>query len=258
VSRAVQQVELVPVDEQRQEPQALAVQPSGADMLTMIAGLAKDLDVEKLERLIGMQERILKHNAEQAFNQAFVRMQPEIPTIRERARTDKTSYAPLEDIVAVVRPILGRHGFTLSHRTEWPEKGGVKVIGILTHEQGHARQSEFVGQSDQSGSKNAIQALGSTVSYGKRYTTKDLLLIVTSEEDDDGQDSEKPKAGDAPAGYEDWQINMEAVADEGWPKLSQAFSKSSEEYRNRATRTDGRWWNKVKAKAEAAAKGSRR
>lgn len=244
------------------QPAEMVPAPAGGEVTLMFERLARDpnVDVDKLERLISMQERIMRHNAEAAFNQAFVKLQKDIPAIRESKAGDsgKWHYAPLEDIVNVVRPILSRHGFTLSHKTEFPDPKSVKVIGILTHEQGHARQSEFLSAADPSGSKNAIQALGSSVSYGKRYTVKDLLLIVTSEEDDDGASSERHKVGEAPAGYEDWQINMESVADEGWPKLSGAFSRSSEEYRNRATRTDGRWWNKVKAKAEAAAKAVRR
>lgn len=234
---------------------AEAVHPQGSDLVLMFERLAKDpaVDVEKLERLIAMQERILKFNAEAAFNADFVEMQPHIPVIEESRDGDsgKWHYAPLEDIVEVVRPILSRHGFTLTHKTEWPDAKTVKVVGILTHRQGHARYSEFQSLSDPSGSKNAIQALGSSVSYGKRYTTKDLLCIVTRKEDDDGTKSEKATAGDPPAGYDEWQLNMEAVADEGWPALSKAFGKSSPEYRNRATRTDNRWWNKCKAKAEA-------
>jgi hypothetical protein len=39
---------------------------------------------------------------------------------------------------------------------------------------------------DSSGGKNNIQGMGSSFSYGKRYTTTALLNIVTEGEDDDG------------------------------------------------------------------------
>jgi len=39
---------------------------------------------------------------------------------------------------------------------------------------------------DNSGSKNAVQAVGSSVSYGKRYVMAALLNITTRGEDDDG------------------------------------------------------------------------
>jgi len=39
---------------------------------------------------------------------------------------------------------------------------------------------------DTSGSKNGVQAVASSVSYGKRYTAGLLLNITTTGEDDDG------------------------------------------------------------------------
>ena len=96
------------------------------------------------KRSSSLQERILRHQAEQAFNVAFSALQSDIPTIIEKASTDKATYAPLEDIIEPVRPVLSRHGFSLSFRTEWPTEKSVKVIGILTHREGHARQSEFL------------------------------------------------------------------------------------------------------------------
>lgn len=217
-----------------------------------------DVDVTKLEKIIELQERILNHQAREAFNTAFAKMQGEIPTIVEKGRGDKgMTYARLEDIVAQVRPILQKHGFTLSHRTEWPDTKTVKVIGILTHERGHERASEFLSAADQSGSKNAIQALGSAVSYGRRYTTKDLLAIVTTDEDDDGASSEKHQAGPAPDGYDDFLDNMTACADEGWPRLSKAFGDARADYRKRLTTTDKDTWAKLRKKAEGVTKGGR-
>jgi hypothetical protein len=185
------------------------------------------VDVDKLERIIALQERILKHTAEAQFNADFSAMLPEIPTIIERAKTDKTKYAPLEDIVEPLRPILARYGFSLAFRTEWPDKATVKVIGILTHKAGHARTSEFMSGADQTGSKNGIQALGSTVSYGKRYTFKDLLCIVTRDEDDDGRKAGKPPQAPAPDGYDDWLMDLEATAVEGKDALEKAWKASS-------------------------------
>jgi hypothetical protein len=241
-------------------PTAMTSAPAAAaEAVSLFERLARDpsVDVEKLERLIGMQERILAHAAKSAFNTAFAAMQGDIPTIVEHGKTDKGTYARLEDIIDKVRPVLKRHGFTLSHRTEWPDAKTVKVIGILTHQEGHERTSEFLSSADQTGSKNAIQALGSAVSYGRRYTTKDLLAIVTTDEDDDGGKSEDFKKAEAPAGYDDWLLNMTACADEGWPKLSQAFGKSKPEYRGYATRQDKSKWEALKHKAEQVTKGAK-
>lgn len=217
------------VDMPESEPvDKLALRVEGP-MLPMIERLAAlpDFDVLKLEKLLDMQERIMDRNAEAAFNAAFVLMQSEIPTIIERAKTDKGKYAPREDIVDAVRPILKRHQFTLSFRTEFPDKQ-INVVGILTHVAGHARESTFLCEADTSGSKNAIQARGSAVEYGRRYTTTDLLNITTRGGDNDGRTAGRPEP---PAGFDAWWTDMVAVSDNGFAALEAAFKASKREFR---------------------------
>lgn len=235
------------------EVEMVPVRPAD-HVVTMFERLASDpnVDVEKLERLIAMQERILVHNARAAFNTAFASMQGEIPAIEEKGRTNNGTYARLEDIVERVRPILQKHGFTLSHRTEWPSDKTVKVIGILRHQQGHEVTSEFLSGGDSSGNKNAIQALGSAVSYGRRYTTKDLLNIVTRDEDDDGRKGEDYKAPDSPAGFDEWRESLIDVAAEGIARLTQVFNASKDEYKKHLLKHFAKDWAGLKNQAQKA------
>lgn len=226
-------MELLTVAEQADEAMAKT-----APAVSMFERLAMDptVSVEKLEKLIDMQERIMRLNAEAAYNAAFSVMQPEIPVIVERGRTDKGSFAELEDIVEVVRPILARHGFSLNHKTEWPEAGKVRIVAVLRHRGGHHDTSEFIGGADTSGSKNAIQALASTISYGRRYTTNDVLCIVTRGQDRDGA---LPKdAPTAPDGYSNWLDDLRAVASEGSKALSATWASSKESFRDYAQKHD--------------------
>ena len=229
-------------------------------LVSMFERLAKDptVDVEKLQRLIDLQERILKHNAEAAFNAAFSAMQGDIPEIDEKGRliNHKTgqlqsTYAKNEDIQRALRPILQQHGFALSFRTEWPESGQVRLIGILTHREGHSRESVFLAAADDSGNKNAIQALGSTVSYGHRYVTADLLNITSRAQDDDGQASTLgvKKASELPAGFEDWWADMVAVSDDGLVALTKAWNESRPELRAYLNATNRQGWEVIKGKA---------
>ena len=235
--------QLVPVDD---EPQPVARQTAD-DSMALFERLARDpgASVEKIERLMALWERGEARKAEAAFNGALALMLPEIPTIIERVKTDKTSYAPLEDIIEPLRPVLARFGFSLTFRTEWPGANVVKVVGILTHAQGHSRQSEFQSGADTSGSKNAIQALGSAVAYGKRYTTKDLLCIVTRE-DDDGERTGKPEP---PEGFDNWWLDMELQAEEGIAALSAAWSTSRKDYQRHTQAHFSKAWAVLKAKA---------
>ena len=229
-----------------------AVEPAettDAGLVGMLERLAANpaVDVAKLERLIAMQEQILDRNARAAFDAAFAAMQVEIPTIAEKGRTDKTTYALLEDIVEQVRPILHRHGFSLTHRTEFPAAKAVRVVGILTHAGGHKRESEFLAEADNTGSKNAIQALGSTNAYGRRYTTYDLLGITTRKADDDGQRGGRAAAEQAaPEGFEDWIADMEATAEEGTAKLQETWIASRKDFRGFTVKARRQEWDRIK------------
>lgn len=213
-----------------------------------------DVDVAKLEKLLDMQERILRHTAEAAFNAAFAEMQASLPEVAERGKTDRTHYATLEDIIQAVRPVLAAHGFALSHETEWPDDKHVRVIGILTHRAGHSRRSVFLAAADASGSKNAIQALGSSISYGRRYTTADLLNIATRKQDDDGEGSVRARQPEAPEGFDDWLADMEALADEGLPKLEEVWRGTKDDYRRYAVKFRRQEWERIKAKAGRVSK----
>lgn len=230
------------------------VGPASADLIQMIERLAAnpDVDVAKLEKLIAMKERVESRDAEAAFNESFLAMQLDIPEINEKGQIkDKfgnvqSRYALNEDIQKVLKPILKRHGFTLSFRTEWPAPTLVKVVGILTHQDGHTRTSEFQSAADTSGSKNGIQALGSAVSYGHRYTTIDLLNLTSRGRDDDGQGTDLAGKPDAPAGYDDWFEEMAATAQEGTSTLQTAFEQSPLEFRKYLTKTNPKGWAGLK------------
>lgn len=207
----------------------LAPTPDGS----MFERLLRDpgVDVEKLERFMAMQERFDANRAKAAFNAAFAQMLGQIPVIHEGGETNNGTYARLEDIIPVVRPILQEFGFALSHTTEWPDAKTVRVIGILMHRDGHERRSEFLSAADSSGNKNTIQGLGSALSYGRRYTTLDLLNIATKEDDDGKKAGQKAPEKAAPAGYDVWFQGLEAVAVEGMPAFAKMWNESKKEFR---------------------------
>lgn len=176
-----------------------------ADMASQIVAMASnpDFDVEKLKALIDLQNSELKRQAEVAFSDAFAQLQAEIPTIIEDKKGNGSTYATLETIVDVTRPLLNRHGFsvtfdTKTHLAETPTKnsknefvffGYVKVTAVLRHKQGFYISTESVVPFDFSGSKssNTAQAQGSATSYGKRYAYCSLLNITTRNQDDDAE-----------------------------------------------------------------------
>ena len=179
---------------ENKEQSTVALQAVEADAyLSLIERVARDpnADISKLEKMIDLQERVMNRNAEQAFNSAYAQMQSEMPVITERGEIKvgndvRSKYGLLEDINEAIKPVLQKYGFGISFRINQSE-GRIKVTAILSHRDGHSEKTEFETSSDTSGSKNAVQAQGSAVSYGKRYTLCALLNISTRGEDDDGQ-----------------------------------------------------------------------
>lgn len=170
-----------------------------ASIFDVIARAAGDptFDVEKLERLMAMEERVAGRNAQAAFASAFAQMQQDLPTIAERGVGDKKmKYALWEDVNEAIRPVLAKHGFGLSFKTG-RSTDRVTVTAILMHRVGHSEETTLELPVDTSGSKNAVQAVGSSTSYGKRYTAQALLNLVSRdgiEHDDDGRGARESAA----------------------------------------------------------------
>lgn len=181
---------------------SVAPQSDTVAMMQLMERVAANpsIDVAKMQIVMDMQERLIAHRAKMAFDAALSEMQGEMPTINQRGRIEirakdakgertgavqqSTKFAKWEDIADGIRPILKKFGFALRFRTGLTDAGLVRVVGILSGH-GHREESEFVLQHDSTGSKNAVQAIGSSTSYGKRYAACALLNISSRGEDDD-------------------------------------------------------------------------
>lgn len=165
-----------------------------APMVAMIERIAMDpsIPIDRLEQMLAMKERLDAKAAEMAFAAAFAKMQAAIPVIIERGKIknksgDVQSTYPLwEDVNAALRAPLADNGLSMSFDRR--KEDGKTFIGcVVTHEMGHSRRAEIDLPRDESGSKNAVQGEGSTVSYGQRYSSKMLInWISEGTEDDDG------------------------------------------------------------------------
>lgn len=170
-----------------------AVRTEAASLMEVISRASSDpnTDVDKLERLMAMYERIKSAEAKRAYTIALRVAQREIPVISEQGKTDKTTYALWEDVNDVIKPILDRNSLNLSFRCGQTPEGRILVTGVLAHDDGHSEETTISLPSDTSGSKNAVQAVGSSTSYGKRYTAAALLNITSRGQDDDGKKAGK-------------------------------------------------------------------
>jgi len=158
-------------------------------------------DIAIVEKLMDLQERWERNQGRKAFDNAIASAKAEIPVIEKKRRVDykhrqgdgRTSYMheDLATIAEVVDPILGRHGLSYRFKTHNPINEPIRVTCVLSHRDGYSEENSLVAGADNSGQKNSIQAIASTVSYLMRYTLKAALGLAasTSGDDDDGQAS---------------------------------------------------------------------
>lgn len=104
----------------------------------------------------------------------------------------KSKYVPLSDIIAISKPVLKKHGLAVIQQPETiyhDEHGnqingvGIKITNIIVSEEGEEKHFPpilFVSNDTRP------QAIGSTITYAKRYSLASILGVAGKEEDDDG------------------------------------------------------------------------
>jgi len=98
----------------------------------------------------------------------------------------KSKYAPLQDILSLVRPVLAKHGLSI---IQFPSGDGqdITISTILMHESGEWIEAcPLTLKAD----KPTAQGAGSAITYGRRYTLS-AVLGISSEDDDDGNSANK-------------------------------------------------------------------
>lgn len=177
--------------------------PAITPMQMLQIAVEQNADIDKLAKLMDLQERWEANQARKAYVEALNAFKVNPPTIRK----DKSAsfgqgkaaydYATLAQVSAVIGAALSEH--RLSHRweVEQPEGGAIRVTCVLTHEQGHSERVTMQAGADQSGSKNSIQAIGSTVTYLERYTLLAVTGLAAKGQDDDGGKSHDEPTIDA-------------------------------------------------------------
>jgi hypothetical protein len=216
---------------------SLMATPTPGDLLRI--ALESGADLDRLERLMDLQAKWEAGEARKAFVQAMTEFKAEPLEIFKRKAVGYTTkdgafvgykHAELSDVADVVVPAMARHG--LSHR--WDVKQEPKKITVtctITHKAGHSESVMMDAAPDDSGKKNSIQQVASTITYLQRYTLLASTGLATkSEHDDDGAgagaaDDAVPKGADAEA-FEAMLDGFRAAALNGSAALKQHYINS--------------------------------
>jgi hypothetical protein len=177
--------------------------PSTVVALIERVALDPSADVEKLDRMMAMYERLKAKEAELAYNAAKGRILKKLVGIKivktksalqemEKGKPQNGTYhtfkyAPLEEIDKHLRPLLAEENMDLSYSDEPREGGGIRIRGRLKHlPSGHYEDSFMSAPLDTTGGKSEVQAAGSTNSFLRRYVACNIFNIVVVGDDDDG------------------------------------------------------------------------
>lgn len=176
------------VTEERTTPQPLAV--TTADNLLAIA-IQKGSSIEQLEQLFDLKLRVEADEARKAFVRAMTGFRSAAKTIHKNGTGhNNAKYATLDSITAAVNPILANNELSFCWSVEQADNK-ITVHCDVTHVAGHSQRTTLIAMPDTTGSKNAIQAVGSTVTYLQRYTLNAALGLATGVVDDDGAGSDE-------------------------------------------------------------------
>lgn len=184
----------LPVVRDSQQVQGLQRSTSIVDVIRE-AVQDRSLDVTKMRELFELQKDFMKMQAEQAFAEAFNKLQAELPMVEKNGKNSKgQSFATYEDAMIVVGPLLAKHGFSVTVS----EDGAITEYGIpfvlwLKHVQGHKEPTRRTFPMDKAAIgpkgpiRGEIQDAGSTTTYARRYLLFQALNIVAKGEDADGE-----------------------------------------------------------------------
>ncbi|WP_272798886.1 ERF family protein [Sphingobium sp. AntQ-1] len=169
----------------------------GGGILAVIDRAVRDpsVDVEKMERLLAMHERVMAESARKSFMAAFRDAKQEMKSVVRNKYNEQTKsgYADLDAVSAQIDPICEKHGFSMSFGS-FPatKEGHYGVSCVLMHEEGHEKEYSAEVPADMTGmkgnqNKTATHGFGSTMSYGRRYLK--LMVWDIATRDDDGNDA---------------------------------------------------------------------
>lgn len=158
---------------------------------------SQNAGVEQLQQLFELQMRWEANEARKAYNDAISKFKSEEIRIVKDSEVDfktqkgrtRYKFTTLAHVVNSVVPVLARYGLTHSWETDQTDKNEIIVTCKLSHREGHSESITLRASADNTGNKNPIQQVGSTVKYLQRYTLVSILGLASSD-DDDGNGSE--------------------------------------------------------------------
>lgn len=178
----------------------IEVKPVENNPLAIIAsGVEKGFAADQLAKLVDLYERVEGINAKKAYQQAMQACQAEMQTVVKDMTNKHTNsrYVDLGTLVHKIKPVYTKHGFSLSFGEAVCDKPSVIRSVVDVMHTGGWRETKWCdlpvdGSGSQGGRSgmNAVQGVGSTHTYARRYLIYDVFNLVIADSDLDGNSIE--------------------------------------------------------------------
>lgn len=216
---------------------AQAQRPADPNQMIQSA-IERGMDPDTLRQLMDMRREWMAEESRRAFIAAMSEFKAEPISIEKNVHVFYTTnkgpvdywHADLAQVSEKIGRAMSKHGLSFRWNTV-QESGRVTVTCIVEHRDGHSERTQLSASADNSGGKNDIQAIGSTVSYLQRYTLQSAAGIASGgSADDDGRGVEAGRESDPePRISEDQAEDLKARAkltSVDTPKLLQSVAKT--------------------------------
>ena len=159
-------------------------------MAMLASAVEQGHDLEKIEKLMELESRWKADQAREAYYVALAEFKKVGVTVTKDKHNAQynSKYTGIGNLVNTVSEAMAPFG--LNARWEIDQTGGIKVTCILSHTLGHSESVPMSGPPDESGKKNPLQQIKSTVTYLESATFQAVTGVVSSDAaDNDGNDA---------------------------------------------------------------------
>lgn len=170
----------------------VVARPEVNPLMILQQAVEKGASIEQLTALMGLSERWEMNQAKKAFREAMAEFSKSLPKIEKnqhvKFQTSKgiTEYdhATLDNVTEQIVKGLSTVGISHTHKVS---QVGTSITVTCVLSMGvYSEETSITALADESGGKNAIQAVVSTTTYLRRHTILAATGCATGMEDNDG------------------------------------------------------------------------
>lgn len=179
------------------------------------------IPIEQIDQMMTLNERWEKNESRKAYHEALARAKAEMPVATKSGKNThlNSTYATLDDYLAVANPVLAKYGLSVSWDMRDQTAESVTATCRISHQMGHSEASAPVTMPITKGNNavSAAQSVGIAMTYARRYSFTAILGMATEDGDGGNQTRQTAKVKELPpyddarfkSIYPEWQAQVE-------------------------------------------------